>query len=110
MNCLELNHVTKRFGGLIAIENLNLQIDERELRCIIGPNGAGKTTLFNLICGNLEPDDGFVAGVMGLHLEQHAKDHHETQHPEPGQLTLVSQRHERLDQEHGEPQANDDDF
>jgi urea transport system ATP-binding protein len=60
MNCLEINHVTKRFGGLVAIEDLNLQIDERELRCIIGPNGAGKTTLFNLICGNLEPDDGQI--------------------------------------------------
>ncbi len=60
MNCLEINNVTKRFGGLIAIEDLNLQIDERELRCIIGPNGAGKTTLFNLICGNLEPDDGQI--------------------------------------------------
>jgi urea ABC transporter ATP-binding protein UrtD len=60
MNCLELKDVTKRFGGLIAIADLNLQIGERELRCIIGPNGAGKTTLFNLICGNLEPDDGQI--------------------------------------------------
>jgi urea transport system ATP-binding protein len=60
MNCLEINEVTKRFGGLIAIKDLNLKIGEGELRCIIGPNGAGKTTLFNLICGNLEPDDGQI--------------------------------------------------
>ena len=60
MNCLEVNKVTKRFGGLTAIKDLNLKIDERELRCIIGPNGAGKTTIFNLICGNLEPDDGQI--------------------------------------------------
>ena len=60
MNCLELINVSKRFGGLIAIQDLNLQIEEKELRCVIGPNGAGKTTLFNLICGNLEPDDGQI--------------------------------------------------
>jgi urea ABC transporter ATP-binding protein UrtD len=60
MNCLEVNKVTKRFGGLTAIKDLNLKIDESELRCIIGPNGAGKTTIFNLICGNLEPDDGQI--------------------------------------------------
>ncbi|UCE57171.1 MAG: ATP-binding cassette domain-containing protein [Desulfobacterales bacterium] len=60
MKCLEINKVTKRFGGLTAIKDLNLKIDESELRCIIGPNGAGKTTIFNLICGNLEPDDGQI--------------------------------------------------
>ena len=60
MNCLEVNKVTKRFGGLTAIKDLDLKIDESELRCIIGPNGAGKTTIFNLICGNLEPDDGQI--------------------------------------------------
>jgi urea transport system ATP-binding protein len=60
MNCLEIVNVSKHFGGLIAIRGLNLQIGERELRCVIGPNGAGKTTLFNLICGNLEPDDGQI--------------------------------------------------
>jgi len=58
MNCLEINHVTKRFGGLVAIEDLNLQIDERELRCIIGPNGAGKTTIFKMIMGEETPDKG----------------------------------------------------
>lgn len=60
MNCLEIINVSKHFGGLIAVQDLNLQIEEKELRCVIGPNGAGKTTLFNLICGNLEPDDGQI--------------------------------------------------
>lgn len=60
MKCLEVRNVTKRFGGLTSIKELNLKIEEGELRCIIGPNGAGKTTLFNLICGNLEPDEGQI--------------------------------------------------
>jgi urea transport system ATP-binding protein len=60
MSYLEVRNVSKRFGGLVAIKELNFKINNGELRCIIGPNGAGKTTLFNLICGNLEPDEGDI--------------------------------------------------
>jgi urea transport system ATP-binding protein len=60
MAILEVHNLTKSFGGLMAINNLSLSIDEGELRCIIGPNGAGKTTLFGLISGYLQPDKGHI--------------------------------------------------
>jgi urea transport system ATP-binding protein len=60
MAILELQQLTKHFGGLTAINNLSLSIDEGELRCIIGPNGAGKSTLFGLISGKIKPDGGQI--------------------------------------------------
>src|ERR671934_68134 len=55
---LRTEGLTKRFGGLIAINNLSLSLAPRRLHAIIGPNGAGKTTLFNLISGLLPPTEG----------------------------------------------------
>jgi branched-chain amino acid transport system ATP-binding protein len=60
MALLELKGVTKRFGGLVAVDNVDLDIDEGEIRGIIGPNGAGKTTLFNLMTGNHSLTNGRV--------------------------------------------------
>ena len=60
MHLLEVENLTKRFGGLTAVKNVSFHIDEGEMVGIIGPNGAGKTTLFNLISGFLEPDSGTV--------------------------------------------------
>jgi len=60
MHLLEVNNLTKSFGGLTAISNVSFHIDEGEMVGIIGPNGAGKTTLFNLLSGFLEPDSGNV--------------------------------------------------
>ena len=60
MPILKIDHINKQFGGLIAINDLSLAVEERELRCIIGPNGAGKSTLFNLISGTLRPDAGQI--------------------------------------------------
>lgn len=57
---LELRNISKRFGGLQAIDRVNLTFKSGELRCLIGPNGAGKTTLFNLITGRIKPDEGQV--------------------------------------------------
>src|SRR5436189_2467018 len=57
---LRTEGLTKRFGGLIAINNLSLSLAARRLHAIIGPNGAGKTTLFNLISGLLPCDSGRV--------------------------------------------------
>jgi urea transport system ATP-binding protein len=57
---LETKSLTKRFGGLTAVDGVNLRLDGRELRCIIGPNGCGKTTLFNLISGFYKPSSGEV--------------------------------------------------
>jgi branched-chain amino acid transport system ATP-binding protein len=57
---LEITGLSKRFGGLPAIEDVALSVAPGERRLIIGPNGAGKTTLFNLITGDLKPDSGSV--------------------------------------------------
>lgn len=60
MHLLEVENLTKRFGGLTAVNNVSFHVDEGEMVGIIGPNGAGKTTLFNLMSGFLEPDSGAV--------------------------------------------------
>lgn len=52
--------VTKRFGGLTAVDDVDFSIDEREIVGLIGPNGAGKTTLFNTIAGIYTPEDGSI--------------------------------------------------
>lgn len=57
---LYLEDVTVSFDGFKAIDNLNLTIDDGELRCIIGPNGAGKTTMMDIITGKTRPDTGKV--------------------------------------------------
>jgi len=57
---LELRGVTKAFGGLTVIDELDLDVREGEIVSVIGPNGAGKTTLFNLITGLYRPDSGEI--------------------------------------------------
>jgi branched-chain amino acid transport system ATP-binding protein len=60
MPLLELEHVTKRFGGLVATNDVSFAVKESEITFIVGPNGAGKTTLFNLISGVFHPDSGSI--------------------------------------------------
>ena len=57
---LKIEGLSKRFGGLTAVDNLSLDFAEGKLHAVIGPNGAGKTTLFNLITGLLKSDSGRV--------------------------------------------------
>jgi branched-chain amino acid transport system ATP-binding protein len=57
---IETRRIAKHFGGLHAVDGVDLQVAEGSLHSIIGPNGAGKTTLFNLISGNLKPTAGQV--------------------------------------------------
>ena len=61
MALLEIDHLTHRFGGLLALSDFNLSLDGNELVGIIGPNGAGKTTLFNLISGVYRPTKGSIS-------------------------------------------------
>src|SRR5262249_17148953 len=60
MALLELSNVTMRFGGLVAVNDLNLSIEPRHLYGLIGPNGAGKTTVFNVITGVYTPTSGSI--------------------------------------------------
>ncbi len=57
---LQVNHVTKIFGGVTAVDDVEFKVDEGEIVAVIGPNGAGKTTLFNLISNYIEPTKGEV--------------------------------------------------
>ena len=57
---LEFEKVSKRFGGLLATNDVSFHVDEGEIVFLIGPNGAGKTTVFNLITGYVKPDAGKV--------------------------------------------------
>jgi len=70
MYLLEVENLTKRFGGLTAVNNVSFHIDEGEVVGLIGPNGAGKTTLFHLMSGFLKPDSGTVKfkgeNIVGL--------------------------------------------
>jgi branched-chain amino acid transport system ATP-binding protein len=70
---LEIEGVSKHFGGLTCIDRLDLHVDEREIVSVIGPNGAGKTTLFNLVTGVYKPDTGDIRfeGQTLLGLEPH---------------------------------------
>ncbi len=69
MAILDVEGVTRSFGGLVAVNNVSFAVDAGEILGIIGPNGAGKTTLFSLISGFLRPDSGAVrfagASILG---------------------------------------------
>ena len=60
MSALEVRGVNKRFGGLQALNDVNLTVEEGRIHAIIGPNGAGKSTLLNCFVGRLTPDSGSV--------------------------------------------------
>ena len=70
MAILEVRGVNKRFGGLQALNDVNLSIEEGCIHAIIGPNGAGKSTLLKCFIGRLDPDSGSVVfdgkNLLGL--------------------------------------------
>jgi branched-chain amino acid transport system ATP-binding protein len=57
---LEVRGLTKRFGGLLAVNNLSFSVEEGQVLGVVGPNGSGKTTTFNLLTGFIKPDSGSV--------------------------------------------------
>ena len=73
MSILSVKNVNKNFGGLKALNNVNLTVDAGTVHAIIGPNGAGKSTLLNCFIGRLEPDTGTVTfdGTSLLGIEPH---------------------------------------
>ena len=60
MSLLQIERLTRNFGGLSAVSNVSLAVEEHELVGLIGPNGAGKTTLFNVLTGVYTPSSGRV--------------------------------------------------
>jgi len=75
---LDVDGLVKRFGGLLAIDDLSLSVDEGELVGVMGPNGAGKSTFFNCVSGIVQPDGGTVrfdgSDVTGADTEALARD------------------------------------
>ncbi len=67
MTLLETRNVTKRFGGLTAVNEVNIRVEKGQIVGIIGPNGAGKTTLFNCIAGAFPPTSGEIL-LAGQHI------------------------------------------
>ena len=61
MSILKLDNVTIRFGGLVAVDKVNLEVEKGNIMALIGPNGAGKSTMFNLITGIYTPTEGQIS-------------------------------------------------
>jgi branched-chain amino acid transport system ATP-binding protein len=74
MSLLSVEGVTKRFRGLLAVDNVSLNVEPGSIFAVIGPNGAGKTTLFNLIAGVFAPDAGSIV-FDGERIDCAAPDH-----------------------------------
>ncbi|TDD26307.1 ABC transporter ATP-binding protein [Kribbella turkmenica] len=74
MALFEIRELSKDFGGVRAVDGLDLDVEDGEILCVIGPNGAGKTTLFNLVTGMIQPDHGSIVftgqNVVGLRPSQ----------------------------------------
>ena len=65
---LEVAGLSRRFGGLLAVDALGFSVAAGEIVGLLGPNGSGKTTVLNLLSGVLRPDSGTVASVSYTHL------------------------------------------
>ena len=72
-NILRAENITMQFGGVVAVDNLSLEVNEGEIVALIGPNGAGKTTAFNCITGVYEPTNGCVYFCDKLMLESYPR-------------------------------------
>ena len=70
-NILHVENVTMQFGGVVAVDNLTLDVNEGEIVALIGPNGAGKTTAFNAITGVYEPTNGAIDFLGKRMIENH---------------------------------------
>jgi branched-chain amino acid transport system ATP-binding protein len=74
MGLLEVQSLTKKFGGLTAVNDVSISVEQDSISAIIGPNGAGKTTLFNLLTGIYKPDSGTInfggRSLIGLRPDQ----------------------------------------
>lgn len=101
-NMLKIENVTMQFGGVVAVDNLNLEINEGEIVALIGPNGAGKTTAFNVVTGVYQPTNGAVwfqgqkivenhpqGKMKKLYKGQHAGEYTQVLAPAPDKITKL---------------------
>ena len=99
---LKVENATMQFGGVVAVDNLNLEVNEGEIVALIGPNGAGKTTAFNVITGVYQPTNGAVwfeekkiienhpqGKMKSLYKGQHAGEYTSVLAPTPDQVTKL---------------------
>jgi len=101
-NILKVENATMQFGGVVAVDNLNLEVNEGEIVALIGPNGAGKTTAFNVITGVYQPTNGAVwflgdkivenhpqGKMKKLYKGEHAGDYTQVLAPTPDKITKL---------------------
>ncbi|MCI8811006.1 MAG: ABC transporter ATP-binding protein [Oscillibacter sp.] len=101
-NILKVENVTMQFGGVVAVDNLNLEINQGEIVALIGPNGAGKTTAFNVVTGVYQPTNGAVwfqgekiienhpqGKMKAMYKGQHAGAYSQTLAPTPDKVTRL---------------------
>jgi len=101
-NVLKVENATMQFGGVVAVDNLNLEINQGEIVALIGPNGAGKTTAFNVITGVYQPTNGAVwfegekivenhpqGKMKKLYKGQHDGEYTNTLAPTPDKITKL---------------------
>ncbi len=101
-NVLKIEHVTMQFGGVVAVDDLNLEVNRGEIVSLIGPNGAGKTTAFNVITGVYPPTNGAVyfegkkivenhprGKMKKLYAGEHADEYMKTLAPTPDKITKL---------------------
>ncbi|MBQ8670398.1 MAG: ATP-binding cassette domain-containing protein, partial [Oscillospiraceae bacterium] len=101
-NVLKIENATMQFGGVVAVDNLNLEINQGEIVALIGPNGAGKTTAFNVVTGVYQPTNGAVwfngekiienhpqGKMKKLYKGEHAGEYNNTIAPTPDVITKL---------------------
>ena len=101
-NVLKVENATMQFGGVVAVDNLNLEVNEGEIVSLIGPNGAGKTTAFNVITGVYAPSNGRVyfngecivenyphGKMKKLYKGEHAGEYTRSIEPTPDKITQM---------------------
>ena len=101
-NVLRVENVTMQFGGVVAVDNMNLSIDKGEIVALIGPNGAGKTTAFNVVTGVYQPTNGAVwfqgekivenhpqGKMRSMYKGEHAGEYNHVIAPTPDKITQL---------------------
>ncbi len=101
-NLLKIENITMQFGGVVAVDNLNLEVNKGEIVALIGPNGAGKTTAFNVVTGVYQPTNGAVwfqgekiienhpqGKMKAMYKGQHAGEYSQILAPTPDKVTRL---------------------